>query len=331
MQCHCRLSVRPVPLLLLALGSIICHVASASQRQRNPGPAGPRIAGGLRSAYILSFRSPDLLANRADDRWGRGDGRLYAGRIVSDLPTWLRWKVREIQAAREIGRPILLSLHVHSGFGTGLVSYTQDLRHAEAVNYPWLVRLLESCGLNQPDVMVTIDTCNAQATAAHQLRPDLVPGGVSAFGPFAAWRSRHPARRQMDVGSAYRLFSVDRVRRQLTASVRGNRENVNAVAYEPLTEDEKASLKLSLFGQKGVIISTPALFNLLRLGPAGLQATNTADLLHGRLELRILGDDTLAGNVREFRRFSDFSFLAQAGASLKAAANGPGEKPAGEK
>src|SRR5262249_37192568 len=45
-----------------------------------------------------------------------------------------------------------------------------------------------------------------------------------------------------------------------------------------------------------------------------LRGTHTADLLYDRLELRILGDATLAVNAREFRLFRDFAFLAQAGA-----------------
>jgi hypothetical protein len=301
------------PFFLLAAALAAGSLAGAAPR---PPKAPSAIAPAYRSAYLLSFRSPDLLANRADDRWGRGDSRLYVGRIATDLPVWLRWKGKEIEAAREAGRPVLLSLHVHSGFGTGLVTYTQDLRRAEAVNYPWLVRQLEALGLNAPDVAVTVDTCNAQATAAHQLRPDLVPGGVAAFPPFARWRASYPERRQLDVGSAYRLYSLDRVRQQLRRPARGSRANVAAVSYEPLTDEERAGIRCHLYGQKGVIISTPALFNLLRLGPDGLAGTNTADLLHDRLELRVLPDSTLAGNLREFHRFDNFPFLAQAGITL---------------
>src|SRR4051794_20808457 len=113
---------RPSPPALRACLVLLTAAWVAAPR----GAAAPCAPGTLsavvaayRSAYLLSFRSPDLLANRADDRWGRSDNRLYAGRIATDLPVWLRWKGKEIEAAREAGRPILLSLHVHSGFGTG--------------------------------------------------------------------------------------------------------------------------------------------------------------------------------------------------------------------
>lgn len=277
------------------------------------GAGGTNVVPSLRSAFILSFRSPDLTTNRPDERWGRQDGRLFPGRIISDFPKWLRWKQRDLWIARAAGRPIIVSLHVHSGFGTGLVTYTSDLKKAEAVNYPWLLRQLDAAGLNAPDVTVTVDTCNAQATAAHQLRRDLVPGGVAQFASFASWRRADAARQKMAVGAAYRLYSLDRVRLQLAPAARKNRANVQAVAYEPLTASEWAEIQCDLYGQKGVEVSTPALFNLLRLGPDRLKGTNTAHLLRDRLELRILGDNTLGGNNRELRLFQDTRFLAGSG------------------
>src|SRR5687768_15862006 len=75
-------------------------------------------------AYVLSFRSPDLLTREPDERWGIEDGRLVSGNILSDLPFWLRRHEAPLLEARRNGRPILLSLHVHSGYGTGLVTYT---------------------------------------------------------------------------------------------------------------------------------------------------------------------------------------------------------------
>src|SRR5262249_10837211 len=157
-----------------------CGLAVASPRAARSSAA-PPVAAALRRAYILSFRSPDLLANAPDDRWGRRDGRLYAGRIATDFPVWLRWEAADAHAARAEGRPVVLALNVHSGFGTGLVTYAPDLGRAEAVNYPWLLRQVDEAGLNEPDVTITVDTCNAQATAAHQIRSDLVRAGVSAF------------------------------------------------------------------------------------------------------------------------------------------------------
>src|SRR5438874_2512145 len=78
-----------------------------------------------RDAYIFSFRSPDLLTDDPDERWGRADARLVSGGILSDLPRWLRCHAPLVREARRQGRPVLLSLHLHSGWGTGLVTYTE--------------------------------------------------------------------------------------------------------------------------------------------------------------------------------------------------------------
>src|SRR5262249_4716166 len=82
-------------------------------------------------AYVLSFRSVDLLTDEADEQWGRRDARLVSGGILSDFPRWLRCQVGCIDLARAAHRPFLLSLHVHSGYGTGLVTYSDDLQRAE--------------------------------------------------------------------------------------------------------------------------------------------------------------------------------------------------------
>jgi hypothetical protein len=66
-----------------------------------------------------------------------------------------------------------------------------------------------------------------------------------------------------------------------------------------------------MYGPKGVIIATPAFFNVLRLGPEP-RGTQTADLLTDRLELRVL-DGGLAQNRAEFARFQEYGFLAAAG------------------
>src|SRR5205807_6830190 len=63
-----------------------------------------------------------------------------------------------------------------------------------------------------------------------------------------------------------------------------------------------------------VIVGTPAMFNVLRLGCGGLRGTDTADLLHDPLDTVVLGDRSLGRNMREFRQYRNFPFLAQAGA-----------------
>src|SRR5438477_24219 len=83
------------------------------------------------------------VAGHPDERWGEGDERLVCGGILSDFPEWLGEHAERLAEARREGRPILLSLHVHSGYGTGLVTYSDDLTRAQAANYPWLIRRLE--------------------------------------------------------------------------------------------------------------------------------------------------------------------------------------------
>lgn len=278
------------------------------------GWAGPwrQIHPYYQGAYIFSFRSPDLLGENPDEWWGRADRRLVAGAILTDFPHWLAEHATRIEQARTLERPIILALHLHSGFGTGLVTYTADLRRAEVANYPWLIRRLEEAGLDRDDVTVTVDTCNAQATAAHQIRPDLVPRGVAALAAFQQWRHAPPFRRRLSLGSAFRVFAEDHVAQHLGSAARGRRANVTAAAFAPLTPEERQRFRAHLYGPKGVIIATPAFFNLLRLGPEP-RGTQTADLLHDRLETRVL-DGGLAQNKMEFARFREFGFLAAAGA-----------------
>jgi hypothetical protein len=262
------------------------------------------------NAYVLSFRSPDLLTNDPDERWGRADARLVSGGILTDFPRWLEDHSRAIRAARERDRPIILSLHVHSGYGTGLVTYSTDLQYAEVANYPWLIRELIATGLGEADVSVTVDTCNAQAVAAHQLRRDLVPGGVEGWSAFRQWRARHPQRRKLSLYEAYLLFSQDRVAAHLARPGKGKRDNVAAVGLRPLERWERNAFRGRLYGNRGVIYATPALFNLLRLGPDP-RNTLTEDLLTGRLERRVL-DGLLSRNTAEFRRFTEFAYLQEA-------------------
>jgi hypothetical protein len=292
-------------LLSLTLAAASCPVLAA------PAPLRGQVHPAWRDAYVLSFRSPDLLTNDPDERWGKEDGRLVCGGILSQFPAWLREQGPAIAWARREGRPVLLSLHVHAGFGTGLVTYTADLRRAEVANYPWLIRQLMDAGLGTDDVTVTVDTCNAQATAAQQIRPDLVPGGVAAWPPFARWRRADPARKRLPLRSAYRIFAQDHVRTQLSRAARGRRSNVHAVQFEPLTRDERSQFQARLFGPKGVIFATPAFFNVLRLGPRP-RGTYTANLLTDRLETHVL-ESGQPRNEAEFRAFRDFRFLASAG------------------
>lgn len=264
-----------------------------------------------RRAYVLSYRSPDLLSNDPDEQWGRDDSRLEAGGILSDFPLWLARHAGAIRAARAQGRPVLLSLHFHSGYGVGIVSYSTDLSRAEAANYPWLIRTLTSAGLHTADVTIAVDTCNSQATAAHQLRPDLIPRGVEAFPPFAAWRRGAPGRAASPQISAWPQFVQDRVRAHLAPAHRGRREHVRTVPLVPLSPAERGSFQAHLYGQKGVILATPCLFNLLRLGPEPA-GTLTANLLRGRIDTSWIAG-LLQQNNREFVRFREFAFLEAAG------------------
>lgn len=262
-------------------------------------------------AYVLSFRSPDLLSNEADEQWGAGDGRLVSGGILTEFPVWLEDHRPAIRAALRHRRPVLLSLHTHSGYGTGLVTYSPDLQRAQAVNYPWLIRTLLEHDLGEEGVTVAVDTCNAQATAAMQIRPDLVPAGVAAWSDFKKWRSRAKARRSLPVATAYDLYSRDRVASHLGKPAKGKRQNVASVPLVPLTRSERREFRAKLYGQKGVILATPTLFNLLRLGPEP-RGTLTANLLTARLS-PVVVDSLLAQNKAEFRKFREYAFLNQAG------------------
>lgn len=264
-----------------------------------------------RNAYVLSFRSPDLLSNEPDERWGQQDGRLVSGGILSDFPDWLEEHADAFDQARREGRRILLSIHAHSGYGAGIITYSRDLQRAEAVTYPWLIRQLDAAGLNEPDVAVAVDTCNAQATAYFQIRPDLQPAGVAAWHDFKRWRTSHPERQRMPLKEAYRLFTQDHVSAHLRAPGRGRRSNVRALPWEPLDRNERREIRLRLYGPHGVILATPAFFNLLRLGPDP-RGTLTDNLLTARLSGRHV-DGLLARNRGEFRRFTQFGFLAAAG------------------
>ncbi|MGV3719712.1 MAG: hypothetical protein ACO1SX_02285 [Actinomycetota bacterium] len=267
-----------------------------------------------RRAYVLSFRSPDLLSNEADERWGAEDGRLASGGILTDFPDWLEEHAEAIEDARDAGRPILLSIHTHSGYGAGLTTYSRDLLRAETATYPWLVRELLDAGLGEPDVTVAVDTCNAQATAYYQLRSDLQPAAVAAWAPFKKWRAKDPARRKLSVSDAYRLFAQDHVAAHLRSPAKGKRSNVQALPWGPLAREERRAFRARLYGPRGVILATPAFFNLLRLGP-DVSGTLTADLLTGPLRGDHV-DGFLARNKGEFRRFTQYGFLAAAGVDL---------------
>lgn len=297
-----RISVRTLSLVCL-----VCCTALSASAARNWAGVHPH----WRDAYVFSFRSADLLTNEADERWGRQDDRLVCGGVLSDLPAWLKERQEDLADARRDGRPILLSLHLHSGYGTGLVTYTDEVQTAEVANYPWLVRTLTAANLGGDEVTVAVDTCNAQATAAHQLRPDLIPGGVEAWSPFAQWRRASAVRRRMPLGEAYTLFARDRVAAHLNKPARGNRGHVHAAEYRPLSADERRAFRAHLYGQRGVILATPAFFNLLRLGPEP-RNTLTADLMRGKLDGTVV-DSLLERNMLEFRRFQTYGFLAAAG------------------
>jgi hypothetical protein len=291
---------------------LLCGSLSAALAREAPERAWKQVHPYYRDAYVLSFRSPDLLSNEADERWGAEDGRLVSGAMLTDFPAWLQEQKPSLDAARGQGRRILLSLHVHSGYGSGLVTYAPDLRTAEAGNYPWLVRTLTKLDLGTDDVTVAIDTCNAQATAAYQLRPDLYKAGVAAWPDFNRWRKASPARLKLATNEAFRVFIQDHVRLHLSGSARRSRNNVRAEKYAPLTQAERMAFRAKLYGPRGVILATPTLFNLLRLGP-NPQNTMTANLLTARLDGRVV-DGYMGRNKAEFRKFKEFGFLAAAGA-----------------
>lgn len=276
-------------------------------------------------AYLLSYRSPDLLSFDPDERWGRNDGRLESGGILTEFPEWLKLHSQAIQDARVQGRPILLSLHFHSGYGVGIVSYSADLTHGEAANYPWLIRQLIAAGLNTPDVTVAVDTCNSQATSAHQLRPDLIPRGVEAFPPFAQWR-RGAKNSSLPQSVAYQRFTQARVSEHLEGGAKGRTANVRAFPLTPLTPAERADFKANMYGQRGVILATPTLFNLLRLGP-NTRGSNTANLLKDRVDTVWVGG-YLNENNAEFRQFREFAYLANAGPGPIQVIYEPGYDPA---
>lgn len=275
--------------------------------------------------FLLSFRSLDLLSNDPDEQWGIADGRLTSGQILTDFPLWLQEHQTALQAAREEGRPILLSLATHGGYGTGLVTYSGDLTKAQVANYPWLIRRLIEAGLTDEKVTVAVDTCNAQATSAHQLRPDLIPGAINAWGPFAQWMRADPQRGKISTSEAYALFAQDRVRAHLAKTARGSRRNVVASEFVPLTAEERGKFKGRIYGPKGVIFGTPALFNLLRLG-LDTRGTYTANLLSAPLETRVM-DGGRAVNEAEFRRFKDFAFLDTTGTDRVATTSRPRVEP----
>lgn len=294
---------------LCALLSLLLGAAVAGAPQ--PGTRWRQVHPFWRSAYVFSFRSPDLLSDQPDEQWGVEDGRLVSGGILSDFPQWLADHAAEVEHARREGRPILLSLHTHSGYGAGLVTYSRDLQHAEAATYPWLIRQLTEAGLNEPDVTVTVDTCNAQGTAFYQIRPDLQPAMVGAFPDFTRWRKASPLRKKLTLTAAYRLFVQDHVAAHLGGRGRGRRDNVTALPWEPLRREELRGVEAHLYGPRGVILATPAFFNLLRLGPEP-RGTLTANLLTARLRGEQI-DGLLAQNKAEFRSFQEFAFFASAG------------------
>lgn len=279
-----------------------------------------------RDAYVFSFRSPDLLSDQPDEQWGAEDGRLVSGGILSDFPNWLAEHSDEVEDARRDRRPILLSIHTHSGYGAGLVTYSRDLQHAEAVNYPWLIRQLTEAGLNESDVTVAVDTCNAQGTAYYQIRPDLQPAAVQAFGDFARWRKASAARKKLTLATAYRVFVQDHVAPHLGGKARGRRGNVTALRWEPLSSAERRDIRVHLYGPKGVILATPTFFNLLRLGPDP-RGTLTANLVTARLSGDQV-DGLLAQNKAEFKRFREFAFFQVAGDGPRDTPNPVGRRAA---
>ena len=264
-----------------------------------------------RDAYVLSFRSPDLFSDQPDEQWGQEDDRLAAGGILSDFPDWLAEHVADFDAARRDRRPILLSLHTHSGYGAGLVTYSADLQRAEVANYPWLLRTLLDAGLGDSDVSVAVDTCNAQATSFYQIRPDLQPKLVEAWSDFRQWRAKEPARAKLSAATAYPLFSRDHVAAHLGRGGKGKRENVRSAPWQPLRSEERREFHARIYGPRGVILATPTLFNLLRLGPEP-RGTLTENLLTARLRGNQI-DGLLSRNKAEFGRFTEFDFLRQSG------------------
>jgi hypothetical protein len=126
---------------------------------------------------------------------------------------------------------------------------------------------------------------------------------------------------------AYQRFTQSRVSDHLGGSAKGRSANVRAVPLEPLTAEERASFKANLYGQRGVILATPSLFNLLRLGPGGLKGSNTANLMKDRVDTVWVGG-YLKENNAEFRQFREFGFLANAGPGPIEVIYEPGHDPA---
>src|SRR5688500_7596878 len=98
---------------MVALAAIVPAGARPASSSSGPHPRWKRV-------FLLSFRSLDLLSNDPDEQWGVHDGRLTSGQILTDFPIWLQEQQSAIRAAREEGRPILLSLVTHGGYGSGL-------------------------------------------------------------------------------------------------------------------------------------------------------------------------------------------------------------------
>src|SRR5687767_3144827 len=112
----------PLALRLALMAGAVALVATAPvfarQASTTSGPH-PR----WNEVFLVSFRSLDLLSNDPDEQWGVADGRLTSGQILTEFPLWLQEHLPAIHAARAEGRPILISLVAHGGYGTGLVTY----------------------------------------------------------------------------------------------------------------------------------------------------------------------------------------------------------------
>jgi hypothetical protein len=173
------------------------------------------------------------------------------------------------------------------------------------------MRILLDEGLAGSDVSVAVDTCNAQATAFYQIRPDLQPKGVEAWSDFRQWRAKAAARKKLSTANAYPVFSRDHVAAHLGRAARGKRENVRSASWQPLRAEERRAFRARLYGPKGVILATPTFFNLLRLGPDP-RGTLTENLLTARLRGNQI-DGLLARNKAEFKRFTEFEFLRWSG------------------
>ena len=65
----------------IALATAACLAGPLAVRASSLSVASP-----FREAYILSFRSPDLVRPVPEDRWGQKDERFYWGRIATDFP-----------------------------------------------------------------------------------------------------------------------------------------------------------------------------------------------------------------------------------------------------